>query len=468
MRADAGFVAAHLLLAATGAALLFALGLTDARRVVAIAGPAYLAGAALTVPLLVLMLAIGVPFRTPTFVLLCLVLTAGLAALGVHRRREAAEPAPDGSPRSRIETAGLVAGAVGLAIWSVWAGRTFAHLPIQLDDARIWSLKSFALFYYDHLEPHIFTGAPYAASHLDYPIFQPVLHASIFRAMGGTSASAGHVELWILVVAFAWTIGWLLARPGRGVAWILPVALLLTASGIYTNVKLGYADVTYTCFLAAGALMVGRWIEHDQHAFLLLGSVLLGAAANVKNEGTVGALIIVACAGAVALAEPDRRARLRAWWPSVAIVAALAAPWRIWVAANGIHNSDQPAFHTAISPGYLIDRIDRARIALERLLEYITSGSWFMFFAALVVLAVVRLVARRGDRLAAFYLATAVLLAFSVVFAYWTSSLPVQFHLDTSIDRTVTGTLVVAGVGLAHLLGTPPTANPSTDRGEPA
>jgi hypothetical protein len=89
---------------------------------------------------------------------------------------------------------------------------------------------------------------------------------------------------------------------------------------------------------------------------------------------------------------------------------------------------------------------------VTRVLEQALSA-WPLFLVGLLGVAIVHLIARRRTQLAAYYLAATLLLGFTVVFAYWTGTLPLEFQLDTSVDRTVTGTLVVAALGLAHLLG---------------
>jgi hypothetical protein len=451
MRADAGFVVAHLLLMLAGGALLYALRLVEPRprRLLAALGPAYLTGIAAVVPVLILLLVIGIPFRTPVIVLVCLVEAAVFVVLG--RRRPHARPSRI-PLRTRIERIVLTVAATALGVWALWVAWAFAHLPIQLDDTRIWSLKSFALYYFDHLNPQVFDGGPYIASHLDYPILQPTLLAVISRLMGEISSGARHIALWIIVVAFLWTAAWLLARRLVGVVWLAPLVALAVAPALYTNVKLGYADAFYACFLALGALLLGEWIEERRPGPLVLAALMLGAAANGKNEGIVGAFVILLCAGAVAAAGPARRSALTAWAAATAGVVAMVAPWQIWIAAHDIHNTDQPGFGDAISPSYLGNQIDRLAPAAKRVLEQALSG-WSIFLAGLIGVAIVNLIARRRTPLAAYYLAATLLLGLTVVFAYWTGTLPLEFQLDTSVDRTVTGTLVVAALGLAHLLG---------------
>src|SRR5690242_17287133 len=119
MRADAGFVAAHLLLILVGGALLYALKLVEPRprRLLAAIGPAYLTGTAAVVPVLILLLVIGIPFRTPVVVLVCLAEAAAFVVLA--RRRPYAEPAL-GPVRTRIERIVLTLAATALGVWSLW------------------------------------------------------------------------------------------------------------------------------------------------------------------------------------------------------------------------------------------------------------------------------------------------------------------------------------------------------------
>ena len=441
MRAELGFVAVQLALVAAGGGLLRALfGPQPLWRV---AGPAWLLGAAAVVPSLLILLVIGIPLSAPLVFVVALAIAAGGFAVG--RRRH-------GEPAERRRPSGITLVVAGLATaWFGWVAVRFASVPAQIDDARIWSLKAAALFWFDGLDSPPFSDAAYDASHREYPLFQPVLQASLYRAMGEADVRAGHLELWLLVAAFAWTLAWLLDREGPWPAWAAPVALSFGVVPVVTNISLGYADVTSACLLAAGALFIGRWVQRGATPDAVAGGILLGAAASTKNEGLAGALIVIAVAGGAALAQRPRPA-LRGWVAAAALALSSAVPWRIWTAANGIAPADQPGLGDALDPSYLADRADRAGTAAEVILDYVTGPAWQLVLAALLAVAIALWAGRIARPLAVFYALAALGLLVSIDLAYWTSTLPIDFHLSTSADRTVTGPMLVAAAGLGHLL----------------
>jgi hypothetical protein len=448
VRAEAGFVAAQLLLATPGAAVLLALGLIDARprRVVAAIGPSYLTGIAVVMPLLVLALVVGLPFRALTVVAICAATTGATLLLARRCRTDLTVSNRFLSGRERLAVG---AAALGLAGWAIWVGARFAHLAIHLDDARIWSLKSYALFHFDHLEQHVFLGAPYVLAHPEYPILQPLLHATAFRFAGTASSQADHLAIWLVIVAAFWTIGWALARPGRGAAWLLPLIAVACAPQIVSNVAIGYADLTCASLLAAGALMVARWVEDPRVSWIAVGALLLAAAANVKNEGLAGALAVLVASGAVCAASHTLRPAWRSWLAGAALTVALIAPWRVWLALHHVPNSDQPAFHVIANPAYVAARAGRGEQATTYVLAQLT-GNWPRTVPVLLAVATAALIANRLRRVAVFWLATTVTVSFTIVFAYWTSRLPLSFHVE-SVDRTISGTVLIAACGLGTL-----------------
>src|SRR5204862_6853182 len=149
-------------------------------------------------------------------------------------------------------------------------------------------------------------------AHLDYPLLQPLLEALTFRAMGGIHLQEWHMSLWIVFASFVWTAGYLLRSRGSSVLVVLaPLgAIALSPYSAYLTTT-GYADVTLACFVGAGALAVGLWLDGGRVEYGLLGAVLLAGAANVKNEGqTAAAAILVA---ALVLLRVGRDGRWRQW-----------------------------------------------------------------------------------------------------------------------------------------------------------
>ena len=471
MRDVLGFVAVHALLAAPGAALLWALGIVARpRELPGALGPAYLTGVAVVVPVLIALLTLGLPARLPQFVAAAVVLAAAFAAGGVllaRRGRRVVDELPGEASAGRGELWIWRVGIAAIAVFFLVGLTAFAKLPTGGDDATIWTFKALALFQLDTgLDNAIFESRT-GAAHPHYPILQPVLESTFFRTMGGAKTMEWHMALWLLYGAFVWTVGWLLRRRGAARLVVLaPVAALALAPAAARGLATGYADVTVACLAALGALCVGLWVEGAPGRYALLGGLFLGAAANTKNEGQLAAAaVLVAMAAGVAVA------RGRGWRPlagTAAIVAASVLPWLVWRSAQGHEAADQAPLSDALSPSYLADRGDRLDATLGYVFPELSNlGNWLWAAPAFLAIAIVCVAAGALRRVAAFYLGAAFLMFAGLVWAYWTGLLEIEYWLQSSISRTVTGMIVVGAAGLAHLatrLATQPVEPPADGR----
>lgn len=450
MRADFGPVVANLGFLAVGLAILLATRFVrwSPRAVLPALGLAYLAGVAAVTLTLVALTCAGVPFTLKSIAGTMALLAAAGLAWGWRRRDK-------GAPVTPTATAGadrwLV--AVFLALFAVFVvvGVLRAHRQLLSDwDAwAIWTPKAIGLVRSDELVLGSFASPAYAFRHPDYPMLLPFFEAIHFRAMGGVDTQAIHVQLWLLLVAAAGALAFVAARLVRPVVWVPVILSALLAPGLREQVLLGYADVPMALFLGVGTLLVGSWLAVGQRCELAVGTLCLAAAAGTKNEGAVAALLVLLVAGAVVLGSrlPDRRTPL-----VLALVGFVAAalPWQIWTAAHGIKGDLE--LGKALDPGFLIDRSGRVWPAIEALeLQLADQGRWTLIVPAGLALAVLGLVLRRGRGLATFYLASALLVFASLVWAYWISPYELQWHLRTSVSRVVTVVVVITMAAALHL-----------------
>ena len=148
MTAVIGFVGLQVLLLCSGIAALRAFGLypmaSGRRALIAALGPALLLGAAVVLPLLIVLLVVGIPVTVPTAAVVGLG-SAGLAEALARRRRGLAAPrggreecmsGPSQAVRW-LTRAGLAAAGAYVAFGAF----ALARLPTVGDDARIWSLR---------------------------------------------------------------------------------------------------------------------------------------------------------------------------------------------------------------------------------------------------------------------------------------------------------------------------------------
>jgi hypothetical protein len=466
-RAELGFVAAHLLLALPGAALLYALGIVRARPrdLLAAAGPAYLAGVAVTMTALIALMTLGLNVRLPQFLAAALGLTALLVAAGVAARRRGLreEPAAE-PPSSAAERWGwrLTLAAIALLLFigaeSVWRN------PTGGDDATIWTHKALALFLFDgDLGVGVLNGDQPGPAHTDYPILQPLLQTFFWRVMGGVNAQEFHSSLWVLFGAFVWTVGFLLRRRGTPrLVLLAPLAALAVMPGAAQFLTIGYADITVACFAGVGALCAALWLDGGPRRYALLSALFLAAAANTKNEGQLVAFAVVAAATVAVLV-----ARPRPWRPAVgaaALLAALSLPWLAWRSANDIDNDASRSLGEALDWSFLSDNLDRLSKAFGRIfLQLADQGNWTFVLPVFIGLAGICIATATARRIAAFYLGAGTLVTLGLAWVYWTGLVEIELWLNSSTDRVVACVVFVAGAGATHLIARLAAAQPGEE-----
>lgn len=455
MRDLAGLGLLQCLVALVGIGSLRAFGLlrAGARPAVLGLGPAWLVGTVLVGLGLVVLLVLGVPFTLTTVAVLGATAAGVGFAVAWHRGvsservvdAEAVPPSRLWLGRIAITTAAAYAGFGAYAV---------ARAPIQADDARIWSLKGLALTYYDSLRPEIFLNPATVVSHHVYPLLQPVLEAALGRAMGQPELRLFHAELWLTLIASIWTaaylIWWRRERPVREQAGVVLLALVALTPAMVSNIWTGHADATGAVLLAAGAVALGIWIDGAADGHLWLAAILLGAAANTKDEDMIGAILVLLAAGVV-LGGRSHRARLRLWLVGVGVCALLILPWRIWTATHHLTDNVTPPLPRAVTPRFLLARAPELRRVGMALVSH-TVNEWGWAAAIFVSLCAVSLATRTSRRLTAFYLISFVTTAVAMLWLYGTTPIDLSLLIPRSMSRTVDVFMVLAAFGSAHLL----------------
>ena len=468
MRPELGIAAVTVLLTLTGAALLAGLGLIRSRREALLAaGLAYLVGTAAVMLTGIGLTVAGLAFDLPAFAMTCGVAGAG-GLVAARRRGPGSDPTPssDGPSRRRrflVAGAGLV--AFGYAMLGLVAAAV--HPLDDYDAWSIWGRKARLLVDFGSLADGAWDSPAYGFMHPEYPILLPLWEAVHVRGMGEWNSQLIHVPFWLLLLAFLGAMAFLAARASRPGLAAIPLAAAAVAPGVGEQLLTAYADVPMAMFLGAGVLATGLWLAGGPRSLLAVGALLLAAAASTKNEGLMGAAVALAVAGALVLAEPARP-RLRAYGAAVGGFVLVLAPWRIWVAANGLEGNLQVS--SGLDPSYLAERSGRIQPSARALAAQLADqGRWLWLVpAALAVLGAV-LVARRGSgngrRLAVFYLATAGLYLALVLWSLWAIQVPLVEQLRGSADRLVTGFVLILLAGVVHLQGR---LLPPRERGTPS
>jgi hypothetical protein len=245
-----------------------------------------------------------------------------------------------------------------------------------------------------------------------------------------------------------WAILYLGLRRGTIFEW-LPLAMAVSiVPAVYGQLFTAYADIPMALLLALGVLLLGEWLTTRDRRMLALSVVFLVGSANTKNEGLMAAVVALAVAAALTAVGP-RRADLKPLGVAAVALVAGILPWRVWIAAQGIHGDIR--LRSGFSPSYLADHADRIWPSVLSLYgQLIDETSWLYVVPVGAALALVCLSIRPRRSLAAFYVATGLLAFASLVWIYWISpTVPLDFFLATSAYRVVS---VVAAIAFAALL----------------
>jgi hypothetical protein len=464
MRADLAPFALDLLLAFAGLGLLVAFRLVPVRATTMVAafGLAYLTGAALVPLVLSIGLVVGIPFNLWTFA----VVTLACIGLGVWfgwKRGSERVHAPDPWWRRSWHSWPV---EVWIVLVFVLAFGAFAlvgmlaawRVPLIGWDAwGFYARKAGMLTWHDSLIPQFWGNPNYAFIHPDYPLQIPVFEALHFRAAGNVDTQAIARHLWLLLVAFVWGAAYLLRDRVRPIVWAPVLLLAVLAPGIWEQLLTDFTDVPMAIFAGMGAIALGLWLNRGDEGegdegggrFLALAAVMLGAAANTKNEGLMVAVALLAVAGVIGVV---RHSRIRPFLFACGAVAVSVLPWRFWMSANDI-KTDLPV-SKGLDPAYMFDRTSRIWPSIQTLGHELSDQSRWLYLLPLAVLVVLAaLISGTARRVAAFYAAAFVVVSAGFVWTYWLSPYPIGWHLENSANRVITVMLFICVAALVHLSG---------------
>ncbi len=468
MRLLFGPLLLHLGFLAAGFGVLRACGMVKtvwSLQTIAAIGLAYLLGVVAVLVSAILLLVMGIPFTLATIAVLILGFTAllGPGALRdppFHRWRSL-PTLSELARHVRSMASEDVAVVVTLTTFVVIAGVglfAISNHPIgggEYDAWNLWARKGNLLFLESHLPVAILRspGEGYIQSY--YPLLLPLLEAAHFRAMGVLDDRSVHVVQWLLLVAWVFAGLYLsrrTSRPAVSASMLCGVAVLMIST-----VVTAYADVPSALLLSLGVLSLGLWLERGRREDLIVAAILLVGAANIKNEGAVGAVgALAAAAGALWFAH--ERGRLRALAIAAAAMAIIGIlPWRIWLAANGIHGDH--SFGKSFDVSFLDEHRSRVWPAVKALVTQIQPQGFDprLFVPIGLALTLTALVTRYGRRaVASYYLVVGVLYFGGLLWGYWTSPFTGSLYsaqVFTTVGRITVGLGLIGLVAVLHIPG---------------
>jgi hypothetical protein len=343
-----------------------------------------------------------------------------------NRQREASPHVLDLITLLTITGYALYATLAPLWEWDFWA---------------IWGLKAKTFLETGGIDWRFLESRWNTFAHPDYPLLVPLNFDFIALVNGGWS------DRWLGLLFVAWGIALLLiarALAARETTPFFAALLTLTLAAIAVSRYVGLAEGALIAFGSAGVLFIRTAILDDDAASWRHGALMLGFAANCKNEGiallvaVTIAVVVVSWSGGRAVlqgkgtARPRNRETARPL-RNLAPAYALAAPWLILRAAHTLP--------TDIAGGSAFSRLLARLPYAHQILAFLAARlyePWF-WVAILAGILIAPAAARRRERFV--FLVTAIQLLFYFV-AYLTTPHNLRWHVLTSWSR-LTGQIAV-------------------------
>lgn len=425
-----------------GGSVVHALGLAPTRRrLLELAGLAYLTGWMLAVIAMSLLLVAGSSLALAQVLPALALLAAAAFLAGRRRARAETEPPVElGRPPLAIVPVLLLAAYLGVLLL-----RTVRSGVSWWDAWAFWVPKAMSIYYFDGLDTG--PGGVTSYANPDYPPGLPALHALVFRFVGDADPLVLLVQDWVLATAFLVAVAGLLLR--RVPPLVLGGASLLIALTPNFGRQIGAltGDLPLAFGFALAGLLVGLWLLERRPGHLVLALVFVTGGALVKKEGLFLAALLAA---AVVVAARRDRAVRRAAVLLVAAPLLTSLVWRLWLRTHDVTYISDYALGSLLDPGFLAGRLDRLGVVLRELPEYFLDPTLWLLALPLAVTAAV--LALPSSPVVARVVLTLVPASFvGAAVVYWISRPDVQWHLATSAER-VPGAVVFLCLALLPLL----------------
>ncbi|HEY2627606.1 MAG TPA: hypothetical protein VGI57_00690 [Usitatibacter sp.] len=394
--------------------IAFLLGLPIARSLdrgadpLQLAGTAFLYGTGTIFLVLLAFSVLGIPWSAPIVGAVLLVIFAVRALFEVRRMRGRRSRAP----RPHIVDLLTLATVAGYAFYAT------AAAPWEVDFWAIWGLKARVFLESGGIDWRFLASGWNVFQHSDYPLLVP------FNLDFGALVTGEWDDRWM----GAWFVAWgasliavvrsLAAR--EATPFFASLITVAVAASCLTRF-VGLAEGPLVAFGTAAVLFLRMGLRDDDEAPWRHGALLLGLAANCKNEGLA---LLAAATLAVAISGPRRGivTRVKRLWPAFA----LAAPWLV---IRALH-----ALPTDLVSGSVLDRAmehlsNGAAILGVLAARLAQPWAWIALAVALLAIPAATLARER------FVLAVTAIQLLFFVGAYFTSPFDVAWHVWASWPR---------------------------------
>ena len=374
-------------------------------------GASFLDGSGSVFLLLLLLSVVHVQWTLMSVAVAALLLwIAAWACLRFRGPRASAPPVPTGQPRLHWTDLATLLTLAGYAIYA-----TAASLW-EWDFWAIWALKARVFLEHGGIDWRFLESPWNSFAHPDYPLLLPLNFDFIALVSGSWS------DRWLGLFFVALGVALLCIARSLAAAETTPLVagvLTFVLSSLAVSRYVGLSEGAVIAFGGAAVLFLRRGLLFEDSAAWRHGAVLLGFAANCKNEGLA---LVVAVGLAMLVSDPRRWRRLFRLWPAVA----LAMPWLLLRTTH--------VLATDIAGGSVSARVLNRLHAAPQILGFLSSrlnepGFWMTILVAAII---VPAALRRRERFV--LLATAIQLVFYIG-SYFATPHDIRWHVATSWSR---------------------------------
>ncbi|MFA6636035.1 MAG: glycosyltransferase family 39 protein [Candidatus Omnitrophota bacterium] len=246
----------------------------------------------------------------------------------------------EGSPEalSLVEKLLLLAAAVQV----VWVFILTIPFPVHAHDAAAnYALKAKIFFFHSGIPADFFSWSESTVAHPDYPLFLPLIMTWIYSFIGFNDVLVRLIMPLFYAGFIAVFFSSMRRLFDRSYA-LLATFILATIPQIGDFATIMHADLILTGFVTTGVLYLIRYIRSGNGIELLLASFMMGSSIWIKNEAMVftAVFILLLVVLFVRSAREDKKNVLRDVLRSLALIAAISAPWILTRVSGGAVNSD--------------------------------------------------------------------------------------------------------------------------------
>jgi hypothetical protein len=299
-------------------------------------------------------------------------------------------------------------------------------------------MKARTIFLDGAISPALYAEPSRAITHLDYPLFVPLIEAWLYGWLGTPDDRLVGAVAVMFYLALAGICYSALRRWGASWRFALAVAVIVVSVPQIPQIAgMVFADVPLMVLATIAAVYLLEWLDGGAPGTLIIAAAAGGLMPWTKREGLV--LLIVLCLAALLAGRGARRSWLGVGGLLLA-AAVLSGPWLGFLAWKGVANTD----YLPLSMATLQANIGRLPKIAGMELASLVSADWGYVWpvAALVGLFEWRAAARglgaRAWRTARLLPATALLYLGWIGLPYvFSAFVPYEGHVASSAYRLI-------------------------------